>query len=145
MNLYTTLAPCRYMRALAHTCHGPLSLTTSTPFSSKCTSFWACFTFFRYWSATSNSAPTARGSGYHFVGVSVHAVIIFPMERPSSTRTAPRGKTTRLTIKRQPWTPFRLPTQASTTGLVVRPGRGRVVRGFPEPSLEAVAMALDTP
>ena len=145
MNLYTTLAPCRYMRALVHTCHGPLSLTTSTPFSSKCTSFWACFTLFRYWSATSNSAPTARGSGYHFVCVYVQAVIIFPVKRPASTQTAPCRKATRLTIKRQPWTPFRLPTQASTTGLVVRPGRGRVVRGFLEPSLEAVAMALDTP
>ena len=56
------------------------------------------------------------------------------------------AKITKLTIKWQPWTPFWLPSaQASTTDLVVEPGRGRVVRGFLEPSLEAVAMALDTP
>jgi len=61
-----------------HTCQGPLSLMMSNPSSLTSTSCFACFTFFRYWIATSSNAPTASGRGYHFVGVCVQALTSFP-------------------------------------------------------------------
>lgn len=50
---------------------------TSSMFSSSSTSFDARFDFLLYWIATRSKAPTANGSGYHFVGVSVQAFMSF--------------------------------------------------------------------
>lgn len=63
------------------TCQGPCSLITSFPFLSSCTcasvSCCDCACRFRKLIATSNSAPTRIGKGYHFVGVSFQALTSF--------------------------------------------------------------------
>lgn len=54
------------------TCQGPLSLTTSCPSPSTCTSA-SLRIVRRHCTNTSSSAPTNQGRGYHFVGVLLQA------------------------------------------------------------------------
>ena len=80
--------------------------------------------FLRYRMATSNSAPTAIGIGYHFVGVPFHALMSFSANNNMKNDDVGGNRGDKRTVKRGAW------TEIVAGGLV---GRSRCVR----PSLDA--------